>query len=83
MTILKLSIYPWTGGGSASRVKLALQRETGELVAIKLVANKTADLSCVEQLKQEAEILQQLKHDHIIQCIEMIDSPHWIYLVLE
>ena len=71
------------GEGAFSVVRSAVNKETGQTVAIKCIAKK--DLSAEDEtaLKQEVEILQNLDHPHILKCYGFFDEPGMFYLPTE
>mmetsp|Transcript_8467 Transcript_8467/g.16138 ORF Transcript_8467/g.16138 Transcript_8467/m.16138 type:complete len:366 (+) Transcript_8467:26-1123(+) len=72
------------GQGSFGKVKLAVNTETGEKVAVKIVNKATiADVEDVERVFRETFILTTLKHPNIIKLQEVFDTPDAIMLAME
>ena len=51
--------------------------------AIKIVTKSRLSLEDETALKEEIEVLRELKHDNIIQLYGVFDEPEHIFLVLE
>jgi serine/threonine protein kinase len=66
-------------------VRLGINKKTGEHFAIKIInKRKFWHLSkSREQILREIEILKKVKHPNIISYVDIFDSEHYIYLVLE
>jgi len=72
------------GDGAFSKVKLSIDTETGQKWAIKIIdKEKLAKERLEEQLKREIAIMKSLKHEHIVQLREVMQTANHIYLVLE
>ncbi len=71
------------GYGKYSTIREALNRETGELVAVKCV--KRADLPEEAEISlcREIEILQKVDHPNIIKLQAVFSEPHFTYIVME
>ena len=53
-------------------------------MAIKILEKrKIADVSDVERVTREIHILKIVRHPHIIQLYEIIETPKRLYLVME
>ncbi|KAL1785722.1 sperm motility kinase X-like isoform X2 [Sigmodon hispidus] len=68
------------GKGSLGKVKLALHLMTQTLVAIKILKRGT---STDPLISSETELLKALQHPHITQLLQVIQTKHKIYLVME
>jgi len=72
------------GQGAFSVVREGTHRETGEKLAIKQIAKQHITAADMKRLATEIEIMKKLKHNNIIQLIEVFDnSPDNLYLVME
>ena len=72
------------GHGTFGKVKLAVNSDTGERVALKMMdKGKIKQSQMGEQIKKEIAIMKTLKHPNIIQLKEVLASTTTIYLVLE
>lgn len=72
------------GTGTFGKVKLATHTPTGELVAIKIL-EKSKMLSEAEltRVTREINILKQVRHSHVAQLYQIIETPSKICLVME
>ncbi|KAJ3124446.1 hypothetical protein HK098_001120 [Nowakowskiella sp. JEL0407] len=78
----KYHIGETLGTGAFSEVKCAIEKSTGKKYAIKIIdRNKCKGKESM--IETEISILQQVKHEHIIQLIEMHEVENKIYLVME
>ncbi|KAK7330099.1 hypothetical protein VNO77_24285 [Canavalia gladiata] len=72
------------GEGTFAKVKFAMNTETGDSVAIKVMA-KTSILKhrMVEQIKREISIMKIVRHPNIVRLHEVLASQTKIYIILE
>ncbi|KAL5697981.1 cAMP-dependent protein kinase [Ranunculus cassubicifolius] len=72
------------GEGTFAKVKFARNLETGESVAVKVLA-KTTILKhrMVNQIKREISIMKIVRHPNIVRLHEVLSSRTRIYIVLE
>jgi len=73
------------GKGAFSIVKAAVNKKTGEKVAVKIInkakaANSEAD---AKRLQTEVEILKKVKHPNIISLKDMYETSEELYLIME
>ncbi|XP_019192610.1 PREDICTED: CBL-interacting serine/threonine-protein kinase 24-like [Ipomoea nil] len=72
------------GEGTFAKVKFAQNSETGEGVAIKVMAKSTIlKHKMVEQIKQEISIMKLVRHPCIVRLHEVLSSQTKLYIVLE
>lgn len=73
------------GSGSSGKVKLARHVSTGQLVAIKIIKKSIYETkpSIKEKIQREVAVMRIFKHSRLLKLIEICESPHHIYLVLE
>ena len=72
------------GEGTFGKVKLGIHTLTGEKVAIKILEKDLiTDVSDVERVSREIHILKVIRHPHIIQLYEIIETPKKLYLIME
>ncbi|DAZ92624.1 TPA: hypothetical protein N0F65_011890 [Lagenidium giganteum] len=69
------------GSGKYSVVKECVQKSTGTHYAVKVIDKH--QMMEVRFLKRELEIMYSLRHQGIVQLIELFESPEELYLVLE
>lgn len=57
---------------------------TGEKVAIKVLEKeKILDVSDVERVAREIHILKVVRHPHVVQLYEIIETTKELYLIME
>src|SRR4051812_40243169 len=72
------------GQGTFGKVKYAVDTETHRQVAIKMMDKAKIRASNMgDQIKKEISIMKMIKHESVIQLIEVLASPTTIYIVLE
>ncbi|KAK7264919.1 hypothetical protein RJT34_32532 [Clitoria ternatea] len=72
------------GEGTFAKVKFARNSETGESVAIKIMAKSTIlKHRMVEQIKREISIMKIVRHPNIVRLHEVLASHTKIYIILE
>ena len=72
------------GVGTFGKVKLAEHSLTGQRVAIKIINKiKMEQMVMQEKLRREINILQLLRHPHVIRLYELIDTPTDLFMVME
>ena len=59
----------------------AKHRSSGDEVAIKILDKSKVTLSCVSSFKNETAFLKLLKHDNVINIIEVFEEASISYLV--
>ena len=72
------------GEGTFGKVKLGYQITTGEKVAVKILEkSKITDIADVERVSREIHILKIVRHPHVVQLYEIIETPKKLYLIME
>ncbi|KAM3141666.1 hypothetical protein pb186bvf_006271 [Paramecium bursaria] len=72
------------GTGTFGKVKMGIHQKSGEKVAIKILEKaKITETADVERVQREIHILKLVRHPHIIQLYEIIETPKHIFLVTE
>ncbi|XP_047945372.1 CBL-interacting serine/threonine-protein kinase 24-like [Salvia hispanica] len=72
------------GEGTFAKVKFAHNTETGDNVAIKILAKTTIlKHKMVDQIKREISIMKIVRHPCIVRLHEVLASQSKIYIVLE
>ena len=72
------------GEGTFSTVKLAINRQTGEKVAIKIMEKSKIILKEDKiRLDREIEVLKKLRHPNLVQLYSVIETTEKIYLITE
>jgi serine/threonine protein kinase len=72
------------GEGTFAKVKHGKNKETGEIVAIKVIdKEKILKNKMVDQIKREISTMKMVKHPNIVQLLEVMASKTKIYIVME
>ena len=72
------------GKGAFSKVKLGINKETKEKVAIKIISKSLIkDLEMSKRINLEIKILKTLNHINIIKLIEIIETSKNYYIITE
>lgn len=71
------------GRGAFSIVKLGVNKQTGDNVAVKIVSTKKIQPDELASLHTEIGILQSLEHPNIIKLIEVFEEGSEFYIVTE
>lgn len=80
----KYEIGKTLGEGTFGKVKFAINTETGEQVAIKILdKEKIQKQNMGAQIKKEISIMKMVKHPNIVKLYEVLASRTKIFIVLE
>nr|XP_060626419.1 hormonally up-regulated neu tumor-associated kinase [Anolis sagrei ordinatus] len=73
------------GEGSFAKVREGLHVVTGEKVAVKVIDKKRAkkDTYVTKNLRREGQIQQMIRHPHIAQLLDILETENSYYLVME
>jgi len=72
------------GRGSTAIAKLAVHKESGESVAIKMMTHRDLyKLQMTEQVRREIEALSKLNHPNVLRLYEVLENPKEMYIVTE
>merc|ERR1719399_197238 len=72
------------GEGTFGKVKLGTHILTGEKLAVKVLEKcRIVEVADVERVAREIHILKMLRHPHIIQLYEIIETSRQLYLLME
>lgn len=72
------------GAGTFARVFRAVHRETGKVVAIKVLRRRHRDqVAQIEQFLREGRMGLELRHPNIVTIYEIVNDPRAPYLVME
>lgn len=67
-----------------TRVKFAMDSETGDKVAIKILEKETISKQNMgAQIKKEISIMKKIQHPHVVELKEVLASRTKIFIVLE
>jgi serine/threonine protein kinase len=71
------------GNGKFGLVKLAVHKQTGRKVAIKIINKKDMTLQDLELVRTEIEILKVCQHPNIIKILDIYENLDHMYIVME
>ena len=71
------------GNGKFGLVKLGINKQTKEKVAIKIMNKKKMDSSDIELMRTEIEILKICQHPNIIRLYDIFENVDYIYIIME
>merc|ERR1719281_657521 len=72
------------GEGTFGTVRYGTHILTGERVAVKVPEkDRIKEAADVERVSREMRILKLVKHPHVIQLYEIIETPRQLYLIME
>ena len=73
------------GEGTTGKVKLAVHKETGEQVAIKIIKKSMFEIKpdLERKIRREIALMRLLDHPHIMKLIGVCESPRHLYIILE
>ena len=70
------------GNGKFGLVKLGVNKQTKEKVAIKIMNKKKMDTSDIELMRTEIEILKICQHPNIIRLYDIFENIDYIYIIM-
>ncbi len=73
----------WLGAGGSAAVHEALDVQTGQRVALKVLSVPNADASLISRFRQEVEHARALEHPHIMRVFEVGQDGERHYLIVE
>ena len=71
------------GKGKFGLVKLGINKETKDKVAIKVMNKNNMDSSDLELVRTEIEILKICQHPYIIKLYDIFENVDYIYIIME
>ena len=71
------------GKGKFGLVKLGINRNTNQPVAIKIMKKETMDTSDALLVRTEIEILKICQHPNIVRLYDVFENPDYIYIIME
>ena len=82
--INEYTIIKELGKGSYATVKLAIHKKSNNKYAIKIYSKKSLlDKQKKDTVNNEIKILKQLDNINIMKLYEIIDTPNYLYLIME
>ena len=78
------SLKETIGKGSFSKVKLGINKLTGEKVAIKILDKKKIKINSErKRIQRELNIIKKLNHINIIKILQIKEDTNNIYIIME
>lgn len=71
------------GEGAFAQVKLGVDRETGEKVAVKIIKKNQYDPKEMEYIVREMKIMKSVSHANIVNTIDIFNSNKHLHIVLQ
>ena len=71
------------GKGKFGLVKLGINKETNDKVAVKVMNKNNMDSSDLELVRTEIEILKICQHPYIIKLYDIFENVDYIYIIME
>eukprot|EP00442_Polarella_glacialis_P001907 CAMPEP_0115136876 /NCGR_PEP_ID=MMETSP0227-20121206/56642_1 /TAXON_ID=89957 /ORGANISM="Polarella glacialis, Strain CCMP 1383" /LENGTH=994 /DNA_ID=CAMNT_0002544009 /DNA_START=12 /DNA_END=2996 /DNA_ORIENTATION=+ len=72
------------GEGTFGKVKLGRHILTGEKVAVKVLEkDRIIEVADVERVAREVQLLKLIRHPHVVQLFEIIETKGQLYLIME
>ncbi|RCH78528.1 hypothetical protein CU098_002461 [Rhizopus stolonifer] len=73
------------GRGASGRVKIAVHKQTGEKVAIKMISRShlLASSTTSRSVQRELAVLQLLHHPHLVDLRQVLQDASYVYFVME
>jgi serine/threonine protein kinase len=67
------------------RVKLGFHKQTGEKVAIKMIARShlLSSITTAKSVQRELAVLQLLHHPHLVELKQVLQDSSYVYFVME
>lgn len=83
MGVENYHVVELVGEGSFGKVYKGRRKYTGQTVAMKFILKHGKSEKDIDNLRQEIEILRQLKHENIIEMLDAFESPQEFCVVTE
>lgn len=72
------------GEGTFGKVKLGRHILTGERVAVKVLEkDRIQEVADIERVAREVQLLKLIRHPHVVQLLEIIETKNQLYLIME
>lgn len=82
MSIQQYELIKKLDKGSFSKIKLAIDSDTGVQVAIK-VLKKSIKYNNDNAIKREVAIMRSFRHSHIVRCYDLLQDEKHYYIIME
>lgn len=71
------------GRGASGRVYRALDKKTGDHVAVKEISLERLQHSDISSIMGEVELLKSLNHRNVVQYLGSFQTRHYLYIIME
>jgi len=71
------------GSGGFGKVVHALDNKTGQEVAVKVITKRSVKATYLKKIRQEAKLLEKLKHPNIVEFLGVKETEKRIFIVME
>jgi BR serine/threonine kinase len=73
------------GAGTTGKVKLAINNDTKQRCAIKIIAKESFEQrpNLQSKVQREISLMQLVDHPHLLKLVDVLESPRHFYMVLE
>jgi len=71
------------GKGSSGTVSMAINRTTGEIVAVKTVPKEVLSVEAEVRLRREYALMKVLHHPNLIKLTDVLENPQEIIIIME
>ena len=76
-------MWPPLGQGACAEIRKCVQRETGQVRAVKIIYKENATEEELKRILREVEILRKLDHPNIIKVYEFFQDEKHFFIVTE
>ncbi|KAJ3286765.1 Chk1 protein kinase, partial [Borealophlyctis nickersoniae] len=80
-------LFETIGEGANGRVKLAVNSQTGQAIAVKIFRKKNGDPAALKQqrlmLQKEIQIHTDLQHDNVIKMFKALEDDDRVFMMME
>lgn len=77
------NIGEFLGSGKYGEVRKCIHKETGRIVAIKILNKQKMKIKNYDMLRNEIEVLKLCQHQNIVRLYDVLENVDYIFLVME
>lgn len=71
------------GKGSSGTVSMAINKNSGEIVAVKTVPKQILSVEAEVRLRREYALMKVLRHPNLIKLLDVLENPQEIIIIME
>lgn len=71
------------GQGAHATVRKGKHKDTGDIVAVKIISKSECSVEDLTYLQREIDIAKSLKHNNVVRTSDIFESENHLYIVLE